>query len=254
MNASARITRYGVLALCFGSQISRVASEEGGPLWRWKESTPGVKLEIRENYRTKKSGTLRIGYSLLSAGFPQGHRYLFYLWTFGKADGWLMMSGFSADAAGRLTCDEPIPPAVAAKGDRRCPYDLEKLETVFTPKGKGIPFQAAILSEDGDVKAFARAVPLPIDFTQGGCRLSAEPISEDLGDYLIQGEGYTPGEVVNWTARTQGLSQENQTKASETGKFVVELHPGVSGADGGKVEFTATGVKCNPALLFHWGK
>jgi hypothetical protein len=164
-----------------------------------------------------------------------------------------MMKGFSSDAAGRLICEKPISPEAAEK-DRNCPYDLDQLALQTRVGEKGVPFRAGILSSDGQVKAFARAVPLPIDFKQNGCTLSAEVASEDFSDYLIQGDGYAPGETVEWTARTQGLSKTDKITASSSGKFVVEIHPGASGVKAGKLEVSAFGKSCSPTLIFRWGK
>lgn len=165
-----------------------------------------------------------------------------------------MMKDFSADPAGRLVCEHPIPPEEAEGGkNRSCVLDMEKLSLSTGASVKGVPFRAAILSTDGSVKAFTRAVPLPLQFTQRGCTVSAELASEKADAFLVEGEGFEPGEKVAWTAEMAGDVTEDEAAASENGKFVVALNPGATGKESGKVVFTARGKSCAPMLIFKWG-
>jgi hypothetical protein len=231
-----------------------VAEPGKGPAWKIHDATPGAIVDMKEIRRTKISGKTLVFYRLETAGFPEGKSYGLWVWNFGVDEPWLMMKDFTADPAGRLMCEHPIPPEQADGGkNRSCPFDLGNLELRTPAMAKGIPYRVAILSTDSTVKAFARTVPLPLEFKQGGCTLSAEITSNDATSFLVQGEGFSSGETVAWTAEMGGSDVQKETVASEKGKFVVALNPGEGGKESGKVVFTARGKSCDPTLIFKWG-
>jgi hypothetical protein len=242
-----------LLPLLF-ARLSASPEQDKGPAWRIHDMTPGVFLTMKESDRFKVSGKTRVMYSLEASGFPQDKSYGVWIWNFGDPEGWLMMKDFTPDPAGRLMCEHPISEDEAVGGkNRSCVFDLEKLALRATASIKGVPFRVGILSTDGSVKAFARAVPLPLQFRQGGCTVSAELASDKADAFLIQGDGYAPGETVAWSAEMGDTTTEDSAVASKAGSFVVAINPGATGKESGKVVFTARGKSCAPALIFKWG-
>jgi len=231
------------------------SAEEGkGPRWRIQDASPGIHLVLKEGKRYKVSGKVMVEYRLETSAFPPGKSYGLWLWNFGNPEGWLMMKDFSVDAAGRLVCEHPIPPEEAAGGkNRACVFDMEKLSLLAIASVKGVPFRVAILSTDGAIGAFVRSVPLPLQFKQGGCTISAEIASDKADSFLVGGEGFQPGEKVAWKAEMGDTLTEDEAEASENGNFVVVLNPGATGKESGKVVFTSRGKSCNPTLIFKWG-
>jgi hypothetical protein len=223
-----------------------------------KNPTSNVHLDLREMDRKKAGGSTRVTYHMETSGFPGEKAYT--VWMRQSVDQKIVrfISGYSADASGKLVCP-PEPQAGTSSSDdmpipcTKLSMPLEQFPFSIGHYHKGEPLSLAVVSTDGAVKAFVTAYPFPIQVRDGNCSLTVELKDHQGHSFMIHGEGFDQGEEIKFAA-TSGKEEIHGTQqASPQGEISHLLLPGVKGKHSGPVSFTATSTSCSPNVTFEWG-
>jgi hypothetical protein len=117
----------------------------------------------------------------------------------------------------------------------------------------GEPIEFGIISDDGSIRAFAKAIPFPIEAgAAGSCHLEGT-LKDKQGDVAIEGSGFVPHEKVATTFQSGSKVLNDSVTADAAGRFAAGTLPEVKGQTGGKATFTAVGKSCNLSVDYYWG-
>jgi hypothetical protein len=224
-----------------------------------EDSIPNVRLNLKEGDRKNGGGFTKVMYHLENSGFPAGKSYTVWMKQSGDQKIIPFISGYSADASGKLVCPPEPQPNAPNSSDLAIPCAKLSMPLDQFPFGighyhKGEPFDLAVVSTDGAVRAFARAYPFPIQAHDAKCSLTVELRAADGNYFLIQGAGFESGEDVKIVSTSGKEVIGDSQKVSPQGEFSTTVLPAVKGKDSGSFNFTATGASCRPSVTFEWGR
>lgn len=226
--------------------FSACVNQRGSVIKNWgSASTPGVTLRLHEVNRQKEDGFTTIEYRLSDSGFPPGKTYNFWRRKIGEPPK-ILHTGLILTESGKL----------ASKSNRgEPPLLLEKTKFRVHDFARGEPLEVAVVSDDGRVKAFSKAIPFPIEARgEGRCRLWVE-LGVPLGQaFVIQGEGFEPHEKVKVVSKSEEETIESNDDISADGRFLVVMAPAVKGKDSGVATYTASGKRCKLTVNYQWGR
>lgn len=219
-------------------QSSSVDANKLGAEWG-KDPTPGVHLELVEwkgpliRYGGGKQRKNDVAYQLVCTGLPQGKTCTVWLLQSGTKVPIPFLPGFSANEKGELTVGPPL---------------------TFVDLVKAEPVDAALISSDQSVRAFAGTVPFPIRAQDGGCSLSLRILTKDVNSFQVMLEGFQPGEDLRTISRFESDVLEDHLVVPAEGKISVQVSPKATGKRSGKASYEALGKSCHPVLEYEWGK
>ena len=207
--------------------------------WRAAEATPGMELKIRETARNDKIPAFRGKKSITAAfsasGFPKDKRFeLWGSWLDQRAAKFL---NIVVDQDGILRMINPKNGVIGP--------ELSAINLVLGSFAKGEPATFALVSIDREAKAFARIVPFPLEARDGACRLWLELMSPQGTAFLVQGEGFEPGEEVKSLSRSDGERLTGRETISPEGTYgpVVVFPAAVSRKH--KASYSVSGGTCS---------
>jgi len=168
------------------------------------------------------TGVTVVSYRLFASGLPKSQHLRLWTWNLGSgpqgvADAFVNGEGLIvnrlADPAHK-TSEDPIDFRVVA--------------------GRAEPKRVALTSDDGTLRAFATAIPFPLEQMSGECRLSLKWPLQTMQAFVLHGSGFQPGEtlVVEFASGSEGGKQ--QTSATSTGTYTTAILPTVKGQKAGK--------------------
>ena len=112
----------------------------------------------------------------------------------------------------------------------------------------------ALVDNQNRILTFTKTIPFPIAAKgEGRCHLWVELGSLSGTLFAIYGEGFEPGEEINFVVRSENEETNGRRKLRENGKFATILFPAVIGKQSGLATYTATGQRCNLKVEFEWG-
>ena len=223
-------------------------------VWSPDCSTPGVKL-ILESSKTKLMGREFLHYGLAASGLPAGKLYTFWLYPFSEDHPIPLVTGFTGDSVGGLSCADSAPHSQGAAQERRS--WCTKWDGLFTSSSTFVPsepYRAALISTDDSVRAYAIEFPAPVAVTTGPCHLQLELLSRDKSAFKVVGTGFVAGEEARVVSRSGKEEIQATRQIPATGTFWVLLAPALRGKKGGKASFSVTTTACSPVLEYAWGK
>jgi len=138
-------------------------------VWSPDCSTPGVKL-ILESSKTKLMSREFLHYGLAASGLPAGKLYTFWLYPFSEDHPIPLVTGFTGDSVGGLSCADSAAHSQGAAQERRS--WCTKWDGLFTSSSTFVPsepYRAALISTDDSVRAYAIEFPAPV------IRVAVEP-------------------------------------------------------------------------------
>ena len=231
------------------------ASAATGPTYEPpSETSPGVKVELKESGREKQGKVTFVYYNLSASGLAPGQQLNLYQWVWTTKNGVLAQAGFQVDAAGKVVCSKaPEGEDRSQEAKRWCQAPLEETKLAAAGFLAGQSFRLGLISADGQQKAFVETIPFPIESEDRGCRIHAECLSEKADAWAIYGEGFKPGESVRFDLKGPGGSQKGEAKLPETGKLAFIIHPPKEGPLRGSVTVKVEASTCKPTLRFKWG-
>lgn len=235
-----------VIVFSFASQICAATclaqSAPSRSQWNEKFNSPGAKLTYKETERAFVGDRTIVTYNLFATGLPADKEYTLWFLGLGRdpqpdADAYL-------NAQGKVV-------NVLADPQRHIEEDVINLQ-VFGAKGE--PFQFALISADGGLRAFTQIVPFPMEKTSGSCHLSAIELAPHYTGVQILVTGLRPNEAVN--VETQSENEGGQVKgvANADGVYNAAVFPAVKGKDSGKARFAVNAQSCKVGIEFPWGQ
>ena len=210
--------------------------------WGERFNSAGAKLTYKEVDRTTVQDKTVMTYNLFASGLPRNQHYVLYVLRVGSdpqgvADAYLNGEGkvvnVLADPSHHVA-EDPI--------------------NVKLFGGKGEPFQFALLSDDGDSRAFTDIIPFPMEQTSGACQLSLVEIAPQYSGVLIRISGFHPNEELTFEQSSENEGGQSTGKADSQGWYSATIFPVVKGKRSGKARFTVTGKSCNIGIDFPWGE
>lgn len=210
--------------------------------WGEKFNSPGAKLFYKEIQREKIQARTVITYNLFASGLPKDRRYALYILNVGSepraaADAYLNGDGKAvnvlADPA-RHIAEDPINAKLFG--------------------GKGEPIQFALISDDGQLRAFAQIVLFPWEESAGPCHLSLVETGPYYSGVVIRLIGFQPDEELTLDQRSENEGGQSEAKADSQGAYNAALFPFVKGKRSGKARFVASGKSCKIGIEFPWGE
>lgn len=218
--------------------------------WEPWHSTPGVHLRMVEAGRRKQGGTTLVGYKFEADGVPSDRTFRLLMWSSGGEVSTLI-DGLTATHTGHLVCTDPIRADFALW---KCEAQrLGELNIGVLRQVRGEATRAALVSRDGSVRAFARAVPFPLEAEDGACRLELESLAPEYRTFVLWARGFPAGSPARVGMRVGSDTREVVVRADEQGRFHLRLEPDEPGEDGGKATVRAVSPDCRPELDFEWG-
>jgi len=210
--------------------------------WGEKFNSPGARLTYKETARARIGDRTVITYNLFASGLPKNQHYILCSLNVGsqpqaRADAYLNQDGKVVNVLAdprRQVAEDPI--------------DLK----VFG--GRGEPIQAALVSDDGQLRAFAEVVPFPIEETAGPCHLSAIETAPYYFGMLIKLNGFQPHEELTIDQQSEGEGGQTKATADDQGAYNALLLPFVKGKRSGKVRFHVSARSCKIGIEFPWGE
>ncbi len=243
---------FAALALCL-ALIGGIAvmylnysnSSRAQPFAEWgpEYSTPGTSLTLIEVDRKQIAAGAVVTYSLVATGLSTDQTYTLSLMNF-LDETPSPLDDIRVDASGRLS--------VADTGELIPDFELSKY-------AKGQPFYIGLISADHGTKVFAKAVPHPIEATDGkGCRLSAELSTRSGTTFSIFGQGYEPNEKLAVSMTPMPELAVVKDNADGTGSFRMSVDQSMAryevGSTGsGVLDVRVAGTKCDLTVHFQWG-
>ena len=218
--------------------LAGCATIPSSPPWGPQNVTPGAVLTLQELGRGTKDGKQVVQYRLVGSGFPQGKSYKVWFRNVGASpSAWKL--DFYVDNSGELIGNDG--PALAAITLNAAHF------------AKGEPLEAMVISTDQTVKAFAKAIPFPIEAKEGRCRLWLELASRKGGLFMVFAEGFEPEEEVATVSRSNGEVLQQKIKASGDGKLPpIGLLPAAVSRQYA-ANYTVISKSCNLTVLYEWG-
>jgi hypothetical protein len=205
--------------------------------WGPKSNTPGAQLTAKESDRENVERVTVITYQFSVTGLPKDKGYKFWIWELGS------------DPQGGLDVSLNEGGMVVSKAD-------EKNGEPLRVKVFGVPAEPkmfALVSADGQSRAFTQVIPFPIESTDATCRLSVEMMAPLYTLVRVRVEGLQPGEEFQLTFQSGGEGGRFKYRADEHGRWDVGVAPYVKGKKEGFTEVGLSGRRCKTKVIFPWG-
>lgn len=214
-------------------QVNKLANIQKN--WGEKMNTPGTEFSLKEVRRIKiEDGTL-VKYELYTKNLPRDQQY--------------ELSMYRIDQ--NLETEEK-PKILSASGQVMDGADDPHCLLLMAAKGE--PYRFALLSKDGQFKAFASVVPFPIKAEDKSCSLEAIRLLPDAEEVLLRGTGFAPGTPVHIDIDSEGEKHGGEVTSDEKGNYTSVLMPYKKDVAKGEVQVKASSPACKPSLKFTWGK
>jgi hypothetical protein len=210
--------------------------------WGEQFNSPGAKLTYKETERARTPEKTVITYNLFASGLPKNSHYV--LWALHVGDDPQVISDPYWNDQGKLV-------RVLADSEHHIAEDPIEVKV---SGGKGEPTQFALISDDGQSRAFAEIVPFPMDVNQGPCHLSAVETGPYYFGMLIKLTGLQPDEELLVDRRSEGEGGQSKAKADEQGSYKANFFPRVKGENSGMAKFRVSAKSCKIGIEFPWGE
>jgi hypothetical protein len=213
--------------------------------WGAKMSTPGASLSVKETSRGEVQGQRFVGFHVFETGLPKDLSYKVQEFPIDMQlrD---LMDGVSFDDKGMAICAGT--PGMC-QGDK--PNDDIEFKLVALA---GEPIRIALVSDDGDHRAFTSIIPFPIEARDKGCTLQAIRLMPDNELVLLQGDHFPPNSDLQMESSSEGESHNGTQKSDADGHVEFAFMPGVKGKERGTTKVSLRSQTCDPSLKFYWGK
>ncbi len=202
-----------------------------------------------------------VTYRARTSGFPLGKIFTLWLESAGL-EPVAASTGWIADPTGAIVCGDTgpsgarTPPGVATCASQfRAGIPLADVTFGASRHSPGESFRVALTATDGTVRAYAAALPFPLERTSGGCRVWLERLEDPARHaFAARGEGFHPGETVRFASRVgkEAVSESLPVEAHGTLKPFVYA-PGPKKKRGGLATVTFEGRSCRCELTVPWG-
>src|SRR5258708_2268888 len=176
-------------------------------------------------------------YIFSASGLPKDRIYRFWAWELGR-DPQLGLDG-TIDYDGTIM----LKPS-------------SKENTNPGPNVFGVPAEPkrfALVSLDGESRAFGQIVPFPIESSDGTCKLSVEMLEPLYALVALRAEGLKLNENLQVTLESGRGGGRLKPKADEQGRWSASVGPYVKGKKEGLTQVELTATSCKVKITFPWG-
>ena len=210
--------------------------------------TPGVSLTMRETGRTGSGRKLEVTYQWVAQGFAPESTYS--LWRFRpQAEPLRILGNLTVDEWGVMIVNE-----CDCGGGEWTPGPLETvLPITIDTIAAGEAFEFGILSDDMSVGAYATVFPVPLEVTDGDCRLVLERLNPGQTVYRAHVTGLVPNEALRIESGAEGTVLHGSGQADARGKFSAYVFPEVLGMRYGRADYRVYAESCGLQIDFQWG-
>jgi hypothetical protein len=210
--------------------------------WGEKFNSPGATLKFKETAREVMSDRTVVTYNLFASGLPKDQHYV--LWMLGLGQDPRATTDAYLNGEGKVV-------DVLADSTHHVEEDAIDLK-IFGSKGE--PFQVAVISDDGALRAFTLFVPFPIEKTSGTCRLTAVEGAPHYEAVAVSVMGLRPNETFVIEMHSENEGGRNNVTASPQGTYVSVVFPFVKGETSGKAKIAVEAQSCKLEIEFPWGQ
>lgn len=219
-----------------------LSAQEAPPYkeWRPEFNSVGSQLLAREVERHKTEGVTVMRWHFSATGLPKDEIYKFWVWELGRDPQFGMDTNLTQ--SGELV--------YRSKGNN--PEKSDPIEVVFFAV-PGEPKRFALVSADGQFRAFGETIPFPIEAKDKECRVSVIMLAPLYNLVSIRAEGLRPNEGFHVRLQSGHEIGLLKPKADATGKWSVDVGPYVKGKNRGFTSVELTGAECKLKTVFPWG-
>jgi hypothetical protein len=210
--------------------------------WGDQHNSAGASLKYVETERKTLKGLTFVAYNLFASGMPIDAPYV------------LSVKALATKAAKvgdvHLNKDGKVVNKLADP-EHNVAEDPALINLVGS---KAEAFQFAVVSADGQVRAFTRIIPFPIESSAGPCHLNVEEIMLNFAAVLITVTGLQPNETVEATYKSEKKGGKLKDVADAKGTYSAAVATGVKGKSAGIFEFQVAAQSCKIGIEFPWGE
>jgi hypothetical protein len=204
-------------------------------------ATPGIQLELAA--LPAHSGS-PVTYRLRATGVPRN--IVFDVWAKDFRQPFReIASGFRVDEADVLMSIDLV-------GGQR--QRLDSMVFGPGPYPRGAVWEVALASQDRQITAFAKVIPVPIVARDGSCAVSLEVVSHRGERFLASGGGFMPGEEVVIESRYSDLVSRKQGRVSIDGRLPPDVILHASTGYDRRARYSVKGRSCEVTLDYQWGE
>lgn len=238
------ISRFAAV-LCFSvfaSAPSCLAQVPASDHWGERFNSAGATLTFKEMGRQQMADRTVVRYNLYASGLPKGQHYVLCKMGIdykpqGVSDAYLNDQG----------------KVVNVLADRSRHIDEDPIDLVLFG-AKGEPFQFAIVSDDGQLRAFIEIVPFPIEKNSGSCRLSVIEAAPHYEAVRVTVTGLQPSENIVVEMHSEDEGGPQNVAADAQGRYRAVVGTFVKGKTSGKTSIAISAQSCKLAVEFPWGE
>jgi hypothetical protein len=210
--------------------------------WGAKASSPDTSLAIKESSR---SGNV-IKFGLHAQGLPRDKIYAIVTWPVTQKEPSTITSGVTLDASGQAVCAGT---PNTCSGDQ--PDDPIDIATQPVP---GEPLRLGLVSADGDIKVFAKVVPVPLRGEDRGCSIEGVLLTPGSELVLVAGSGFPANSELSMESDSEGERHNATVKADPAGRYTTAIGPYKQGVLRGTLKVSLKSTGCSPSVRIPWGR
>jgi hypothetical protein len=209
--------------------------------WGDQHNSAGAILKYVETGRTVIAGATYVDYDLFAVGMPTDRTYVLSIKP--MASEGIRLGEVHLNGEGKVVTQLADPAHNVAE-------DPDPMH-VAGSKGEGV--QIAVVSGDGQIRAFTRIIPFPIESSAGPCHLNVEELLPNYAAVLITVTGLQPNETVDVDYKSEKKGGKLKDTANAKGIYAVAVGTGIKGKLAGTLEFNATAQSCKIGIEVPWG-
>ncbi|MFZ3215121.1 MAG: hypothetical protein WA192_03590 [Candidatus Acidiferrales bacterium] len=210
--------------------------------WGDQHNSPGAELTYKETGRMVVLGKTFVTYNLFASGLPADTQYTLSSSIIGATP--IKISEVHLNNEGKVLSKLADPAHSVA----------EEPALINLAGSKGEPFQFAIVSADGQSRAFTRIIPFPFESSAGPCHLSVVQLIPSYAGVLIIVSGLQPNEALVTEYGSEKKMRKTKDAADAKGTFRAAASTGIKGKRTGIFEFNVIAQSCKIAVELPWGR
>jgi hypothetical protein len=206
--------------------------------WSPRQNSPGAKLETRKPANVPENKRVFM-YELRATGLPPSLEYeLLMVPTMAN-------SPHDIQSTGDVTVDNHEGRVMDGPGDPR--------RVIIADPAPGEPYRFALVSKDGEHKAFITVLPNPIEGSDKGCVISIIRMMPNFELAFVRFTGFPPRSEIAFHGNSEGEVHDASLKTDEDGNADTAVLPFKKGKSKGSMEIAITSATCAPKVKFKWG-
>ena len=209
--------------------------------WGDTHNSPGATLTYKETGRMLIVGRTFATYNLFASGLPADKQYTLSTVILGAAP--VKIDDVHLNHEGLVLSGLADP---ARNPEEPAPINLSG--------SKAEPFQFAIVSADGQFRAFTRIIPFPLESSAGPCHLSVEELIPSYAGVLVVVSGLQPNEALVMECGCEKKVRKINDTADAQGIYRVAASTGVKGKRSGIFELKVMAQSCKIGIELPWGQ